>query len=424
MIFTLLRRLFTAGCIVRCTRVLAWSVLVFFLLLTKTFGGSLTVATYNILNFPEALGMERLDDLRQVMAYLSPDILVVQEMQSQAGVALFRDSILNYSATDYDAIPFHDGPDTDNALFYKHDNVVFLSSHYLSTVNRDIAAYELRVQASGEELRIYSIHFKASQGDSNESIRYQEATQLRTHLDSLDYSSNVLVLGDFNIYTSSEDAYQVLVSDTYQQGYGRLYDPQDLPGDWHSNMAFAPAHTQSTRSSQLPDGGASGGLDDRFDMILSTQSLLDTSGLHLLSDSYVVLGNDGNHFNVSVNSGNNYSVPSEIADALYYSSDHLPVSITLSDGVDINEQQEVVKVWPNPIQTQAHVEFPWHEDFQFARVTLTNILGQRVYESDVYSPSGFILNRDRLSLGVYSLHISISTQYNTYTYQTKVAVVK
>ena len=44
-----------------------------------------------------------------------------------------------------------------------------------------------------------------------------------------------------------------------------------------------------------------------------------------IQGSYKAIGNDGNHFNGSINSGSNSEYPDSIANALYYMSDHLPV---------------------------------------------------------------------------------------------------
>ncbi|GAG76059.1 unnamed protein product, partial [marine sediment metagenome] len=42
----------------------------------------------------------------------------------------------------FEAIPFNDGPDTDNGLLYRSDKIDILSVQYLSTINRDIAEYK------------------------------------------------------------------------------------------------------------------------------------------------------------------------------------------------------------------------------------------------------------------------------------------
>jgi endonuclease/exonuclease/phosphatase family metal-dependent hydrolase len=383
---------------------------------------TLRVATYNILNFPDALGTQRLDDLHIVLEYLNPDILVVQEMQNQSGVALL-DSVLQDIDNTFTSIPFHDGPGTDNALFYRGERVDYLSAQYHATPNRDIAEYRLLITDTQTELTVFSLHFKASQGASNEAIRLQEATILRNRLNTFSMESDFLVAGDFNIYYSDEPAFGML-TDSLQNNNGRLYDPLSATGYWHANIDFRAVHTQSTRTQQLPDGGAGGGLDDRFDMMLCSKGLLDSTDLFLDVDSYTICGNDGAHFNLSINYGNNAAVPSQIADALYWASDHLPVLVDITDETAPLVEEPLVKVWPNPVEDWAQITFPRHDDFIEARITMTNILGQRVFEQRVNDPYGYRFDRNNLPVGIYFLHVMIETHFNTYTYQTRLAVVK
>ena len=264
---------------------------------------------------------------------------------------------------------------------------------------------------------------KASGGPVNEAIRLQEATTLRNHLNTLPPGADFLVAGDFNIYYSDEPAYQMM-TDSLDNNRGRLFDPLNTSGDWHENSSFAGVHTQSTRLEQLPDGGAGGGLDDRFDMILCAQSLLDTANLFLDDNTYTICGNDGGHFNLAINYGPNTAVPAYVADALYWASDHLPLFVELSDDTTPIIQQPVVKVWPNPMQDWAQVTFPYHDAFIEARIILTNILGQRVYDQLTSDPYGHRIERENLPLGVYFLTLSIRTQYNEFRYETRVAVVE
>ena len=51
--------------------------------------------------------------------------------------------------------------------------------------------------------------------------------------------------------------------------------------------------------------------------------------------SYTTIGQDGNHYNQAINQGNNTSVPSNVLNALYQNSDHLPLSIVLEYGENI-----------------------------------------------------------------------------------------
>ncbi len=391
-----------------------------FLLFASGFAGQLRVVTYNLLNFPGAMGYERIRYFRQIMDYLKPDILVVQEMQSEFGMDLFRDSVLNYKGDDFSAAPFNDGPDTDNGLFYRRSKSEFIDAIYIPTVNRDIARYRIRMKDSGNEFYVFSVHFKA--GAECELIRFQEAVRLRAHLDSLSDLAEYLVVGDFNFYYD-ESGYRRLV-DSIEISPNGVRDLLALSGVWHENQTYAYAHTQSTRNERLSDGGASGGLDDRFDLILCAPNFLDTSSLFLPSESYTVFGNDGKHFNKSIISGRNYAVPDEIAKALYYASDHLPVSVIIMDGYKITDEIKDLAIYPNPMRDHAYIKLPHLDDFQKAKVTITNILGQRIYEIESINPRVVTISNDKFNVGIYFVHIRIETKYNIHNYRTKLAVVK
>ncbi|MCH7676445.1 hypothetical protein IH879_16080, partial [candidate division KSB1 bacterium] len=80
---------------------------------------TLRIATYNLLRFPSANGNGRLEHFRTVIRNLQPDILVVQELESQAALLTLLNEVMNKSGASYFAAPFSDGPDTDNGLFLK-----------------------------------------------------------------------------------------------------------------------------------------------------------------------------------------------------------------------------------------------------------------------------------------------------------------
>src|SRR5208283_1408111 len=88
--------------------------------------------------------------------------------------------------------------------------------------------------------------------------------------------------------------------------------------------------TQSTRVGALPDSGSTGGLNDRFDMILTSASSMDTN---IILSSYTPFGNDGHHFDGNINDLPNTAVPDSVANALYYASDHLPVYCNFRFGI-------------------------------------------------------------------------------------------
>jgi len=85
------------------------------------------------------------------------------------------------------------------------------------------------------------------------------------------------------------------------------------------NKAFQGLNFLGSRDSNI------GYLPYRFDFILIKYDLNDDSGIEYIDNSYRSYGNDGNHFNQSINDGVNDSVSVNVANALFYASDHLPV---------------------------------------------------------------------------------------------------
>lgn len=284
-----------------------------------------SVMTYNLLNYPPADTSSRNEYLRTIFANVQPDIVVVQEIISQDGVNGFLNNVLNSASSGYSAGTFINGPDTDKAIFYKNSFFTFLSNTPIITSLRHINEFRLIHNLTEDTLIIYSVHLKANDTPDDRLLRAAEVDSLRKRTDALPLNSRFIVLGDFNIYSSTEPAYQNLLSQT-NSGY--VIDPLNLSGTWN-NVLYAPYHTQSTRTRAFDDG-ATGGLDDRFDMILMSESVMTSGGITYVPDSYFAYGNDGNHYNDSINKTPNTAVGQEIADALHYSSDHLPVIASFS----------------------------------------------------------------------------------------------
>jgi hypothetical protein len=185
---------------------------------------------------------------------------------------------------------------------------------------------------------------------------------------------NILLMGDLNTYSSNETGFQTLVAgNTF-----RFEDPATSIGNWHNNSSYASLHTQSTRTSGTCHSG--GGLDDRFDMILCSESLTEgDERITYAPNTYIVVGNDGNHFNNAVNSGTNYSVGSATLSALYLLSDHLPV---IAD-FDLEGQSLSIATndpnWtlPNPLPQS----FVFENDNQ-ATLKLYSFAGQLLWSSN------------------------------------------
>jgi endonuclease/exonuclease/phosphatase family metal-dependent hydrolase len=288
------------------------------------------IVSWNMLNYPDANEEPREEYYSRILEYLSPDILVVQEMASYAGVDQFLEDVLKPISKKYRAAKFFDGPDTDNALFYDKSQFKLRSSLQIPTSFRDISEYELKMKkgpGKGGTFKIYSVHFTEGLSSGDKSQRENEANILRAYLDGLPLDDLFLVCGTFNMTGSNEKAYVALTCNQFIEPV-RLIDPITKSGRWHNMRKFRNIHTESTRKIAYGDG-ASGGLDDRYDMILVSAALDGNGALKYWPGSFFVCGNDGKHFNKAINHPTNKSVSFEIAEALYMGSDHLPVVIDL-----------------------------------------------------------------------------------------------
>ena len=275
------------------------------------------VMSYNTLNFD---GSDRISYFETVFAGAQPDILITQEISSEAAadsiLAALNSVIGGFSRANF----VYDG-DLNNMLFYKTSLASLVSQDVIDTSPRDISEYVLNID--GNQVRFYSCHLKSSEGTENEQERLDAVTALRNHLNDLPAGTEFVVVGDMNFYADSEPGYQKFIADEADND-GRSEDVCTQVGSWHNNVSFASVHTQASRYEQF-GGGASGGLDDKFDFIFAKYGMNDGSGIEYSTGSFTSYGNDGNHYNQSVNDGSNSAVSDSVADALYYASDHLPV---------------------------------------------------------------------------------------------------
>ena len=308
------------------------------------------ILTYNLLNYEDENNRE--GDYVMILDLVEPDLIIAQEIIGQTGYSHFQSDVLDVlEPNTWSSAPFtNQSAQQDIALYYKSDIFTFIGTNVVYTAQssgtRDVIEWVMLHNLSGVEFNVYGVHLKASSGSSNANQRLQETTILRNHLNNL--APNFFIVGgDFNIYSnnsSSEPAFDMLTSSS-DDNDGQMFDPINRIGHWHNNSSYSDVHTQSPRTSSF-GGGANGGMDDRFDWLFVSQSILDQdSPMQYVEGTYWAVGNDGNHFNDAINDGNNNSVSEEIADALHDASDHLPVymdvwfdDITYSDqGIVISE---------------------------------------------------------------------------------------
>ncbi|MCX7836308.1 MAG: endonuclease/exonuclease/phosphatase family protein [bacterium] len=360
---------------------------------------TLRIMAYNLLNFPQNNNPNRIPYYRTVFHSSKPDVIVLGEVTSNAGLNMLRDQALNvWGWTDWTYAPFVDGPDTDMALFYRTSKVQWLRNITLTTELRNIQVYHMKIagrDSASTNFYIYAMHLKASNTPEDAAQRGREAAVARNHANSLPSNSRFFYCGDLNLYTSAENAYIVLTGSSSNNN-GRSVDL--LPaGNWSSNSNYRYIHTQSTRVRSF-GGGTTGGLDDRFDFILPSPNFAQTTGSRYVPNSFRAYGNDGNHFNDSINSRPNNAVPDSVADALHYASDHLPVFadfIFVGNTTDISEPIPLlpstfqITTYPNPFNSvlTMKVQLSGPPTNLYWQIFTSN--GSLLYQSkDLYFPSG------------------------------------
>ena len=342
--------------------------LVSFSLLSFAQSDTITLVSYNLLNFPDGRNdcgtsnvnlPNRSDSLRKIMQYLKPDILVACEIQHNAGADSVLTRSLNvFGATNYQMAPFlyssGGGGGLNNAMYYNTDKLIFLRQKPILTDGRDINHYTLMVKDPNISqhrdtifIEVHMAHLKAGSGTSNSSQRANQTQTFRTYADAKPLMRNHFFCGDYNVYTSSETCYQNLTTG----GINPFFDPIFAPGSWTSNASFAAIHTQSPRTSGGWACGATGGMDDRFDQILVTQNVLSGQDkLSYVTNSYDAVGNDGQHYNSSLLSApTNSQYPDSIVNAIFYLSDHLPVMLKLIPVLPTNNGLGLTYVKNGPI---------------------------------------------------------------------------
>ncbi len=379
---------------------------------------TLRIMAYNCMNYSSTgTYASRYVYLREVINYVKPDILVAQEIFDAAGAQLLLDSGLNAAfGPNYSRATFVDGPDSDNVLFYNNAKVNFQSQDQIATALRNITRYRIYYLNSATDtvwLNMFSVHLKASTGFEPE--RLAEVQNMCTFFSGLNSSENIIVGGDFNLYTNAEPAWSWMTTTSCAQ---QLYDPINRVGAWNNNSLFKDVHTQSTRLISEPDGGNPGGLDDRFDFILSNLNVLNGSrGVRFVPGSYKSVGNDANHFNAAVNGlPTNTAVSATVANALYYMSDHTPVVMDVVVGSQVGLPESMYNAtgtyvtWLNDNNNFSGIsEFIIDSDIdQALNLSVIDISGRLIINKSQFVFQGenrFTINSNVLDNGTYILKI-------------------
>lgn len=359
--------------------------------------------------------------LKKIIKYVKPDIFTANEVAPNTSIhqhildyCMNVDGVTHYSKGQMTNLS---STDLSNGMFYNTEKLGLISQENIPTSVRDINIYNfyykswnLATTHDTALLTCIVIHLKAGNTASDESERAAQTNTLMNYLNSLNKKANYLVMGDFNVYSDVEQCFQNLIN--YSNVDIRFYDPPNMIGDWHDNYTYAHYHTQSTHTSSngCP---ATGGMDDRFDYILESEYIKNgTDHIQYFNGSFHPIGQDGNHLNSAINSGNNTSAPDSIIDALYGMSDHLPVTLNMrvNQTVAINEYENNFSgIWfENPVNNELNISVNLLKKAKL-NFNILNLLGQTVYSSETQLPESLVNYSIPVGLiekGVYFLKIS------------------
>jgi len=362
------------------------------IVLTANAQDSLKIMQYNLLNFGNITDYCTVSNnnpvsktawLKTLIDYYLPDVFTVNEISSNSYYhQLILDAVLNTSGRlNYQkaVATNHTNSDIVNMLYYNSAKIGLASQDVILNSLRDINVYKLfyREEFPGNSLDtifFYCIvaHLKAGTTNSDRTERGEMAALIMNYLSSKNITAPSLIMGDMNLQNSSEPAWVSFTN--FSNPVYNFTDPAGKVGSWHANAAYVSVHTQSTHvtSNGCP---ATGGMDDRFDFILTNQEITNASSkVKYIQNSFLIPGQDGLRFNGSVIDPPNNSAPPAIINALYEMSDHLPVIIKLQveaiqvpvldcaellfseyvEGTGNNKALEIFNPTENPINLSAY----------------------------------------------------------------------
>ena len=392
---------------------------------------TLKVMQYNLLNYGNNTSYctttnNNINDkdgyIRTILTAYYPDILTVCEMGRNTSLPTsFINNNLNINGIDYwmtSAGSNSSNSSLTNCIFYNSTKLTCVSHYMAQTYIRDVDVYNFKFKNDNSNKIILTCviaHLKAGTGSDNETKRKTMAENIMRYIDLNYRECNVLIMGDFNLYTSQEPAYQTLTNQTV---YPNCYFIDPLypygVGTWNNNGQYANYHTQSTHQYDDSDCHSSGGMDDRFDFILMSENIYGgRDGIRYIGGSYNALGQDGQRFNRSINNPTNTVVSQAVANALFNNSDHIPVTMELvvNYNVDVDENNENIlcfDIFPNPASENVNIRF-YQDKIGKANILLFNTLGQLVYSDAVFVNdclSEHVIPVDNLPKGLYFLKIT------------------
>lgn len=392
---------------------------------------TIKVMSYNLLNYGNYTSYCNTSNnnvsikneyLKTIIDYTLPDILGVVEMApDDTYIDGFRNNVLNQNGRNYytkTPKSNYSGSSIINMLYYDNRKLSLTYWTSLATNYRDINLYNFYfindALADGDTVYLTCIvmHLKAGNTDTDASDRTVMVQTLMNFLNNSNKNTNYLVMGDFNLYTSAEGAYQLLTN--HSNANIRFYDFINKYGDWSDNAYFAPYHSQSTHTTT--DCFSGGGLDDRFDFILGNiNTITGAKGFKYITDSYTTLGQDGQHFNKGLlDSPTNTTVPLDVLEALYGSSDHLPIisKFVVDNTMTINDYSMPINY--HIIDNLLYINFV-NPINNITSIKITDMQGRNVFTDNISSNiKQYIVDLNIYNKGLYIVELLDNTGFNSF----------
>lgn len=399
---------------------------------------TIKVMSYNVGNFGTAptsscplfnFGLKS-TYLKNILQYEKPDVIALLKMN--ASKSFCKDTRVNYvldsicvGCWNYGDYTIESGYPKVNMFYFNKHKLGFVKSIVIYNADKNISditlhklfykAWDLEQTHDTVFVNFVVAHLKS--GASNTIDRASEISGAMAWLNAhISNNENIVFMGDLNTTSSNESSFQLLINPT--NANIKFFDPPNQLGNWDSQPNnFANYLTQSTRTSDPGDCNATGGMDNRFDHILLNASLMN--GAHsfkYLSGTFKVIGQDGNHVNKAlIDPPTNSSIPSNIINALYYMSEHLPVALKLivndtniSGIQSLSKQEASFELYPNPSNSEITIKA--NGENKIVGIKLLNILGEEM-DAHMVNSNQTILKVNTYSKGIYFLQIINENNY-------------
>ena len=386
---------------------------------------------YNTLNYnSDTQSQERTSYLKTILDDIQPDIFMICELKNEiASNYLFENAVLPFNAN-FSKAEFKPSESPAKSLlqmiYYNSNKLELEYNEVIPTGIRDINHYTFIIKSENStdeitRIEVFVTHLKASRGNENMQKRLASVENFTRELDRLPEDSFVIFAGDFNFYTSNEPGFQKIID---KNNSIQLIDPIDrlcpaFPENginyfnednydstyFWNNESFADVHSQSARNGQVNGDGSGGGMDDRFDFIMMSKNFTTSSTLSYKTDSYKTVGNNSNCYNSFVsNSTCTGEFSQELRNALYFFSDHLPITMEMEFEASalITENNRILNFVDTNIAKNS-IEINLSKKVN--QILIYNQLGQNVFHLKNVNSKTLKIDTESLANGIYYIKV-------------------